>query len=205
MPQSRPSNGQRRRTWDETGAALLEAAFVVPIFLALLLAGIEGGFVFYERLSVHNMSLAGARSASGHGAEILADYQALQSVEDSFGGMTGGQLTMVVIYKATGPEGSVPAACKTSSVATSCNRYVAADLARDSSQFGCTGPPGPVTKIDNSWCPATRKTALAGSNGPPDYVGVYVEAEHEDLTGLFGDMVTLRSDTVFRLEPRTLT
>lgn len=202
LPGTAPEPAPRR---SERGAALLEAAFVVPIFLALLLAGIEGGFVFYERLSVANMSLAGARSASGQGSETLADYHALRSIQASFGGMTGGQLSMIVVYRATGPESRVPVACKTSSVATSCNRYLAADLALDSSEFGCTGPPGPAMKIDNSWCPTSRKTALTGAGGPPDYVGVYVEAQHQDLTGLFGDTITLRADTVFRLEPRTLT
>lgn len=189
----------------ERGSAVLEAALVVPVFLVLLLAAIEGGFIFYERLTMRNISLAGARSASGQGNDVLADYHALRSIQSSFGGLTGGQLTMIVVYRAAGPGAAVPVNCKTASLAGVCNRYGPADLAKDSSQFGCTGPPGPTTKIDNSWCPTTRKAALTGTGGPPDYVGVYVEAQHRDVTGLFANTIILRSDTVFRLEPRTLT
>jgi Flp pilus assembly protein TadG len=189
----------------QRGAVLLEAAFAVPIFLGLLLAAIEGGFVFYERLSVNNMSLAGARTASGQGNEVLADYQILRSVQAAQGGMAGGQIALIVIYKASGSADQVPVGCKTASVAATCNHYVGADLTKDVTQFGCTGPPGPTTKIDASWCPTARKTALAGVSGPPDYVGVYVEARHSGLTGFLPKTVTLRTDSVFRMEPRTLT
>jgi len=171
------------------------------VFLALLLAAIEGGIVFYERLSVHSMSLAGARSASGQGSDVLADYQVLRSAQAAQGGMAGGQINMVVVYKASAWSDHVPAGCKTASVAGSCNRYVSADLTKDATQFGCTGSPA---KIDNPWCPSGRRTALSGTYGPPDYVGVYVEAQHRDLTGFLGPNILLHSDTVFRLEPRTL-
>ena len=75
-----------------------------------------------------------------------------------------------------------------------------------STQFGCVGPPGPTTKKDNYWCPTTRKSALQSTNGngPPDYVGVYVEGTHRNLIGLFGKTFTFSNDTVIRIEPRTL-
>ncbi len=190
-------------THGERGAALLEAALVVPLFLTLLLAVIEGGFAFYGRLTVANMSLAGARSASGQGNEVLADYNVLRAMRS--GGVVSGEITTIVVYKATSPGDSVPDACKSGSVTSLCNRYVAADLSKDVTQFGCTGPPGPTTKIDGPWCPSGRKTALSGTGGPPDYVGVYVEALHQDFTGILGQGITLRSDSIFRIEPRTLT
>ena len=196
---------RRRRIRGEHGTALLETALVAPVFLALLLAVFEGGLAFYERLSVSNMSLAAARSASGQGSETLADYHVLQAVRSGSGGMLVGQISVLVVYRATGPEEEVPVACKSASVAGLCNRYLKADLDRSATDFGCTGPPGPVTKIDSSWCPTTRKTALSGPGGPPDYVGVYVEALHKDITGILGNSIVLRSDSVFRMEPRTMT
>jgi hypothetical protein len=198
------TTAQARRRGGERGSLLVEAAFVVPIFLALLIGAIEGGFIFYERLTVNNMSMSGARAASGMGSDVLADYHILHSVGTDQSGMAGGQISMIVVYKAVGSASVVPAGCRSASVANSCNRYVGADLTKDATQFGCTGPPGPTTKIDNAWCPTGRKTALGGANGPPDYVGVYVEAQHANLTGMFGKSVTLRSDTVYRMEPRTL-
>ncbi|MFN2607210.1 MAG: TadE/TadG family type IV pilus assembly protein [Acidimicrobiales bacterium] len=184
---------------------LVEAALVTPIFLVLLLGAIEGGFAFSERLSVANMALVGARAASGRGNDVDADYRILQSVGAGRGMIGDSQITSIVVYKATGAADSVPAACKAASIAALCNRYVGADLERDATQFGCVGPPGPTVKIDGSWCPTTRRTALSGVNGPPDYIGVYVEATHAGMTGIFGDHLVLRSDTIIRAEPRTLT
>lgn len=204
MPQRHRRSAPARRSRGQDGAVLLEAALVTPLFLALLLAAIEGGIAFYERLSVANMSMAGARSASGQGSEALADYHVLRAV-GSGGGMAGGQISVIVVYRAAGPGDRVPDGCRVSSVSGVCNRYVVADMARDVTEFGCTGPPGPTTKIDSAWCPTVRKTALSGPGGPPDYIGVYVEALHQDLTGILGDRITLRSDSIFRMEPRTLT
>lgn len=178
---------------------------VTPLFLALLFAVLEGGIAFYERLSVAHMSLAGARSGSGEGDEALADYHVLRAVRSGSGGLEDGRITTIVVYRATQPDDRVPSNCKSASIPDLCNRYVAADLTRDVTQFGCSGPPGPVTKIDSAWCPTERKTALSGPGGPPDYLGVYVEALHQDLTGILGQGITLRSDSVLRLEPRTLT
>jgi len=204
MPQRRVRSAPGRRSRGQAGAVLLEAAIVTPVFLALLLAAIEGGIAFYERLTVANMSLAGARSASGQGSEALADYHVLRAV-GSGGGMAGGQISIIVVYRATGPGDRVPDDCRTASVTGVCNRYVAGDLARDVTEFGCTGPPGPTTKIDDPWCPTGRKTALSGPGGPPDHVGVYVEALHHDLTAILGQGIVLRSDSISRIEPRTLT
>lgn len=183
---------------------LLEAALVTPVFLTLVFGVIEGGLALHTRLSVVNMTLTGARTASGHGNDVLADYYVIQAVQRGRGGVSSGDLGPIVVYRATGPSDRVPSACTTSSVAGLCNRYVAADASRPSTDFGCVGPPGPATKIDNAWCPTGRKTALTGANGPPDYVGVYVQAAYRSVTGVLAGNLTLRSDTIMRLEPRTL-
>jgi hypothetical protein len=189
----------------ERGASLVEAAFVTTLFFLFLFGAIEGGYGLHERLSVANMALVGARSASGNGADVLADYLVLRSVKGGSGGVASTQVTTIVVYKATTPAATVPTACKTASVAGVCNRYTGADLAKASTEFGCVGPPGPVTKIDSFWCPTARKIALSGVNGPPDYIGVYVKATHRNLTGVLGTGLTFTSDTIMRIEPRTLT
>ncbi|MEA2843782.1 MAG: hypothetical protein QOJ69_1453 [Actinomycetota bacterium] len=192
----------RRR--DQRGNALLEAALVTPVFLVLIFGVIEGGFGLHERLSVANMALVGARSATGNANDALADEYVLAAIRNGAGGVASSQIGTIVVYKASGPGDHVPTTCKTTSVAGICNRYTGADLAKDSTQFGCAGPPGPVTKIDSYWCPSTRKAALTGVNGPPDHIGVYVSASHRNFTGIFGTGLTFRSDTVMRIEPRTL-
>ncbi|MEX0666055.1 MAG: TadE family protein [Acidimicrobiia bacterium] len=188
----------------------MEAAIIAPLVLLLIYGVMETGYAFFGRLTVNNMSVVGARSGSGEANDVLADFAILQAVENGATGMGTNDITMVVVYRATSPDDRVPAACKTASVTNTsgtrgCNRYVSGDLALDSDQFGCIGPPGPGTKVDNFWCPTTRKTALQGANGPPDYIGVYVEAEHQNLTGIIGESFTFTTDTVIRIEPRTLT
>jgi hypothetical protein len=198
-----------RRLTGQRGSSLVEAAIVAPLLFLLVYGVIETGYAFFGKLTVKNMSVVGARSGSGEANDVLADYAILRAIKHGAGGIGTNGINMVVVYRATDPDDRVPTACKTTSVTNTtstrgCNRYVSADLSLDSDQFGCVGPPGPTTKIDSYWCPTTRKTALGGSNGPPDYIGVYVEAEHKNLTGVVGESFTFSTDTVIRIEPRTL-
>jgi hypothetical protein len=194
-----PRVGSRLRR-SERGHTVVEAAFITPIFFLLLFGVIEGGFGLHERLSVANMAMVGARSASGNGAEVLSDYEVLGAIRGGAGGVGPSQVTTIVVYKTTGPGNVVPTACKTASVAGVCNHYTGADLAKASTFFGCGGSP----RIDSEWCPTSRKTALSGVNGPPDYIGVYVRASHQNLTGVLGNNINFDSDTIMRIEPRTL-
>jgi hypothetical protein len=198
-----------RRGRGERGATLVEAVLVLPLFFTLVFGVMEAGYAWFGRSTVNNMSVVGARSGSGEANEVLADYAILQSVRDGAAGIGTARIQFVVVYRAVGPSDRVPEACKTASVTNAadvrgCNRYVPADLARPSTDFGCVGPPGPTQKIDRFWCPTTRKTALTGANGPPDYIGIYVQATHQNLTGLDWPSFTFSQDTVMRIEPRTL-
>jgi hypothetical protein len=205
---SRRRVGARTR---ERGAVLVEAAIITPILIALVFGTMEMGYAYYGKLTVEHMSIAGARAASGNANDYLSDYNTLQSIDDAKTGMGASSVTKIVIYRATGPSDRVPAACKSGAVTNTssirgCNYYTGADLSRPSTDFGCVGPPGPTAKIDRFWCPTTRKSALLSTNGngPPDYVGVYVEGVHKNLVGLFGKTFTFTNDTVIRIEPRTL-
>jgi hypothetical protein len=194
----------------ERGATLVEATLVLPLFFTLIFGVMEAGYAWFGRSTVNNMSVVGARSGSGEANEVLADYAILQAIKQAAAGIGTASISYVVVYRATSPSDRVPAACKSASVTNTattrgCNRYVPADFDRPSTDFGCVGPPGPAQKIDRFWCPTTRKTALQGANGPPDYIGVYVQATHENLTGLDWPSFTFTQDTVMRVEPRTLT
>ena len=211
LRRSRRARCPQPRRARERGAVLVEAALITPIVFALVFGAMELGYAFYGQLTVEHMSIAGARAASGNANDYLADYNTLQAVNDAAIGMQSSAIIRVVIYRATGPADRVPTACKTVSVTDTpttrgCNSYTGADLALDSAQFGCVGPPGPTSKIDRYWCPTTRKAALLSTsgNGPPDYVGVYVVALHTNLIGMFGKTFTFSNDTVIRIEPRSL-
>lgn len=195
----------------QRGAVLVEAAIIAPIAIALVFGAMELGYAYYGKLTVEHMSVAGARAASGSANDYQADYNTLQAVDDARTGVGASSINKIVIYRATSPSDRVPTACKSGPVTNTsttrgCNYYTGSDLSLASSQFGCVGPPGPTTKKDNYWCPTSRKSALLSTNGngPPDYIGVYVEATHRNLIGLFGKTFTFSNDTVIRIEPRTL-
>ncbi|MEY2436058.1 MAG: hypothetical protein QOF97_894 [Acidimicrobiaceae bacterium] len=196
-----PIKRRRKRAKGERGSVLVEAAFITPIFMMLLFGVIEWGYGFMDRLTVANSSLAGARVASSEGSNSLADYNILQAIAKASSVMKSGQIQVIVVYKATAPGGSttsVPAACLTSSQSGSCNRYTGANFASAQTLFGCA-----AGDLDLSWCPGTRKSAAAGTNGPPDYIGVYVQGVHTNATGFFGTTYTFRGDTIIRIEPTT--
>lgn len=183
----------------------------MPVLVTVILGIIEFGYAFHTRLTIKNMSLVGARAGSGLASEVYSDYSILQAVERATSGLQRDRIETIVVYRATGPNDRVPEACKTSSVPNSehtrgCNRYTPSDFDLTEDAFGCVNAGGHEVQIDRFWCPTTRKIALlpTSPNGPPDYVGVYIKGRHDALTGLFGDSWTFTSDTVIRIEPRTL-
>jgi hypothetical protein len=78
--------------------------------------------------------------------------------------------------------------------------------------FGCTGLTDPLfsNKVDCMWPAKNRKTLVtprgqtppAGETGYPDFVGVYIRAEHDYVTGVLGDSLTITDGTVYLLEPQ---
>lgn len=191
-----------KRRERERGATLVEAALVTPLLFMLVFGIIEFGTAWFHRSAVEDMSVVGARTGSVAGNDAVADYQILQAVRHATA--NSDSVAAVVVYRASAPGDPLPDACRTASVVNTatvrgCNRYVAADLTLGADRFGCTG----TAPRDAAWCPSTRRTALQGSNGPPDYLGVYVEARHQSATGLLGKLWDFTSTTVLPIEPRT--
>lgn len=200
------SHSRRRR---ERGAAIVEAAIITPLFFTLIFGILEFGLLFRNSLTTSNASHEGARSASVSGRAGEADYLILRSIEHGMQAMGLQNLDVVVVFKAAGPNATVPTACLTASqtytpanpAAPACNRYTAADFYKalnnadgsDAGNFKCS-----ANAVDRFWCPTARVTDL--TNGP-DYLGVYVQTQHRFITGLFGGGKTLKQTTVLRLEP----
>ncbi len=78
--------------------------------------------------------------------------------------------------------------------------------------FGCTGGSDPLAgnKVDCNWPGKNRKTTITPrcfvSPCPtpiqPDYVGVYIKAEHVYITGVLGDSLTITDGSINLLEPQ---
>lgn len=200
-----------RRARGSRGAALVEAAFITPVFALLIFGILEFGLAFRDYLTVANASRDGARAASAFGDDQYADYNVIQVIRQATKGFKPNEIRRLIIFDAGAVGGSVlnpshPAhECLTATVGSlnRCNVYDAADLKLPKSAFGCQ----PGQNLDRYWCPA----ALNGQNGrevrasgPPDYIGVYVQTRHEFITGLFGPGINLEDELVMRIEPQDL-
>lgn len=175
----------------------------LPLLVLIVFAMVEMGFGWRDSRTISNATRAGARVASNLGPERLADFEALSTIKAAVARIDGGDIEMIVVYRADSPDGEVPASCAAgggTDVAGLCNAYSALDLASlDVTQFpGTTSCSG--GSLDGAWCPTTREAEqLAG----PDYVGVYMQLRHPPVTGIFpGGDITISDWTVMRIEPR---
>ena len=192
-----------RRARGERGAALVEAAFITPVFALLLFGILEFGLTFRDYLTVANVSRDSARGGSAYGDALYADYNIIQVARQSSKGFRPNEIRRLIIFDAGSVNGSIrntssPAnACLTSTtgIAGVCNVYRAADLLRPKTDFGCKS----TQNLDRFWCPTIREVS---ASGPPDYIGVYVQARHDFVTGLFGPGVDLKDEIVMRIEPQ---
>jgi hypothetical protein len=180
---------------------MVEAAFVGLTFFTLFCLLVEGSALLRDYLGVNNVTKTAGRTATVNGNEVYADYYVLRTIRKEAAAIGIDDLQRVVVYKATALGNPPTEACKTASVAGVCNGYTRADLLRPQTDFACRS----ATALDGFWCPSTRKVAKSGTNGPPDYIGIWVRYTHDMITGLFKGRSTLTDHVVIRLEPRQLT
>ncbi len=199
-------HGDARRLSGDGGSALVEAAFISPIVFFMFLGIFEGGGLMLDYLSVSNAASAGVRTAGIAGSELTADYAIVHAIAGESAAINRETITRVVVYKGNGSQSTVPIGCSTATSGTTgtCNVYLTTDL--DDPVTSPTFKCGSMSK-DRFWCPTSRKTALQNDrgNGPPDWIGVYIEVNHQMVSGLFGDSRTITADVVTRIEPETLT
>lgn len=206
-------NLHRRRQSGERGAGMVEMALVVPLLFALVVGLFEFGIAWRNSLSVSNALRSGARAGANAGDNRTADYDLLLAVTSSMAKIHNAEIERVVVFKSNGSSGEPPSTCLTASAAAAggissgsytsgvrCNVYDAADLASLSpTQFGGTTSCS-ATAIDRFWCPTSRNDSQSSAQGP-DYLGVWIEVDHEYATNLFGSGITITDRTVTRLEP----
>jgi hypothetical protein len=193
---------EHRRGAGDRGAVMAEAALLTPLFIAFIFAILEFGGLFRAYLTLNNATSAATRQAAISGDDVGADHQILQAIGDGSRAIRPDQILHIAIYKAADATTPVPATCAAGTpVNGSCNTYTGADLALPATDFGCSvSPPQP----DRFWCPTTRKTAATGANGPPDWLGVFIEIRHPWVTGLFGSEIVISNTSVVKLEASSL-
>lgn len=179
-----------RLSRSERGAVLVESAFVLPIVLTMVFAIVEFGLFFSTSAGVTSTTREGARYASATFATASNKAAAADAIRDEVQGriatVTGLAAPVeLLIYRAdaTGnPVGGL------SSCTTDCYRYTwdGTAFARD----GGSGWPSP--------------DACRADGDDIDRIGVYLDAEHDLITGLFGGTANVDHKTVLRVEPLPL-
>ena len=208
---------ERRRLGGEDGVAIVEAAMISPILFLLLFGILEFSNLYFARETLANGSTAIARIAAIKGADFDADYAIVQAAKNSMGAIPSSKINRLVVWNASPRSGCSGSYCQgaasvapcktgTSSSSLQCNVYTPGthwSSSLTAADFDCA--PNPAPNYANAWCPTSRKTALTGSNGPPDYLGIYIEYQHDWVTGLFGNSITMGETKITKLEPTRVT
>jgi hypothetical protein len=198
----------RARRREERGATLVEAAVVLPLILLLAFGIAEFGLAWRDVNTMERSLQTAARTGSSTGRGRYADYETLRSLSSSLSGLSGAEVTRVIVYKADGLDGEVPPAClavtpsptAARGVAGVCNVYSAQQASqsnpgigfRDDGTGSCAG------SWDANFCPDSR------NDSPPDTtdLGVYVEISYRPITNLIpGPTFSIDERAVFAVEP----
>ncbi len=207
---------QPRRLQGDGGAALIEGALVSLPFFILVFGILEFGLVFKDHLSLKSVTSSSVREASIIGADESADFFILDAINRGAVGVNRNSIQRIVVWHPEDVNSPIPPACKNGTGSDggsyphygACNVYDYTDFdAWAEDDFDCNiTTPGPE---DYNWCGDLRKDYLAeSSSGAGDegtfYVGVYVEADYDLITGLFGESITLSSNTIVPIEAQAV-
>lgn len=205
----------RRRASGESGASLVEAAFLAPVLFVVLFGMIEMGYLIRDYQigsdAVSDASRVGALMGPTSAEDGTSpDFHILRSLREATGSVPSGWISRVVVFEAPGPPSGLSAVdqtpddCKSgTSVVGVCNVYndptaaFAAVEAGSVSYFGCPG-----SSVSCDWEASTRQ------NGPTvdaiEYLGVWISIERPYITGIFGSVLTIEQASVVRIEAGAL-
>ena len=180
---------QLPRLWRRTerGATLVETAVVFPI-VALLIFGIaEFSLALKDYLSIGHASREGARVAATLGADVQADFAALEALVSALAGADMVDVTSITIRN---PDNFGETTSYTYSPGGTCDWIPCPD-------FFAGGSPGAAPYVQPGYKPTDRDVS-APTTGR---VEVRITFDHRWITGFFGSTSSWTSSTIMRLEP----
>ena len=234
----RPGGRRTRRSWaarrrNDEGATMVEAAFVMPIFVLFLFGIIEFSGYLLTKEGTTNTAQAGARMASVQGNDAMADQQILAAHgrrgrrHPQRGDQADRDLARIVGHRhparrvhrqwarrpsrTPAPTRSAPA----TSTTTHRPRVVRSSAAKGATPTATSAAPvwrpRPQDRLQVAGPTPQERAAEAGhrhrSRTPrrPTTWGIYVKALHRYYTGLFGSAVTITDQSIGKIEPETFT
>jgi hypothetical protein len=203
----------------DDGGAMVEFALVLPVLVVLVLGIMDYGFALRESNRLERAVSSAARTGASLANYKYTDFEILKSVDSATAGIDGLDVQKVVVYKTTVAGGPPPANCLTGGAETaggvtnSCNVYTPNKIEQDNANVGFPGrafgmPTSCGSGWDSRWCPMSPPPPAAQSRerrrnelSPPDYIGVYIEADYQGITDLLPTGITMEKHAVFAIEP----
>ena len=196
----------------EGGATVVEAALVLPLFLALIFGIVEISLFLYDINAIRAGSRQGGRIASVSATDAYADFNALIASRQSLANMAN-KIDGVIIFRAPTAASPVPPECIAAldadlttlapkGVPDKCNVYNASQYWNlDQLNFGFDVGSNPdPTLWDSNWAPTGRNDAITETSNA-DFVGMWVRVVHHSATGIM-PMKPLTATFVFQIEPQ---
>ena len=182
-----------RRAHGDDGAAMVEAAIVMPLLMLLVFGIIEWGLAFLSATSTNSAARSGARTASALTLNTTYASQAVMAVSENLkGALPFATPEELWIYRVPPnapnnsgfPEGQTSWVC-----GTNCIKY--------------TWNGTDFVYASGSW-PASSMQVCGVTPDNFDSVGVYLKVRHNFVTNFFGSSKQIAEHTVMRLEPQPL-
>lgn len=173
-----PSASKNYQHEDESGAALVEMAFVLPLLVLLIFGALEFGLMFKERLTISSAVSSAARTGATMGTREAADFRILEALEAGlYDQVDVGVLISVEIFNANPVDGS--------KIASDVNTYLF-DPMLPCKWNPCPDPDnGSPPAYGGTWTPDVRDTELDPGGGGLDVLGIEVTYAHDAVTNLF--------------------
>ncbi|MGB7982306.1 MAG: TadE/TadG family type IV pilus assembly protein [Candidatus Nanopelagicales bacterium] len=197
--------GRRRAGRADAGAAAVEAAILLPLFFLLVFGILEWGLYMRDSLAITESARVGVRTASALPRVENFTQTTVDAMARAGSAIPRSKIEFVYVYKANkqgfpGPDGNETMTCPSAS----CDKFVW-NPATGAFALDPTSPPPPWnpkatigTPGHVNACPSVK------AGGPPDSVGVYVQAKHEWVTKFFGTSRQISDRAVLTFEPRQI-
>lgn len=169
---------------DERGAAAVEAAFVTPVVLLMMVAILEFGFYFKDSLSTSQATKAGVRIASSQPRNANYAQAAADRVQAQSGALGRAQIQQLWVYKANSND-NFPIGRGDFADCTTCVKFT-----WNGTKF--------VPSASPTWSASTHD---ACATSPPDRIGVFMKVRHPALTKFIFSSIDIDQSDVLRFEP----
>lgn len=205
---------RRRRTAahaDERGQGLVEFAMIVPVFMLLLLALLEFGFVFDHTMTISYATREGARSGAAFANGNATTMVCSTSVDVD-------KNVIAAVERVLQAPGSQVVPARVSEIRIYSATSTGAQSGSLFNRWTYSAGSGPVVdgaaldfiQVQNNWNACTRDNTWSGSNAP-DSIGVSIQYQYQYVTplaailGFFGppgsNTLAISDRTVMALNP----